>query len=772
MAETENTKNTTELILENIENGFKEIKKDLENVKAAISETGIAATNTTAGLANDVKKISNKVEEKIKSADVVTGLAGGSVNISNGFMYSASSEMIDHNSIGAIPGLTTYTVPDDKNYLIQWPTKSFMEQTPSDKRNITINFGKRHFGQLCNTCYRMPKYTDLYNDEPTYNLRVNLNDDSIVLKTKADLTEDELTMLSTAEIEDTSDVFECKGTASLPEYTSDFYINGKSPYAAVIKCDQFVVSGNPNVKAVITDTIIMDEELILRNRAGMGQYGRQNTIGVIGIHGGNKTSAFKIYVPKGKSKFNLINSTLNPDNEYVKNNISKISDYATIADVSFQYYTLIAVEPTEEMTAFLIKEADKLVKLSVSVVSHDFTQYFDYCDLAWAKNKDKEFHYMYRQWFDYLTPTEEDYKYYKFNDDVAQNTFKNYNPQATDYTVTLTDASALKYANTEYGQTVYALGDSSGLYHNKTNTMIIPNKKYAWDFTKAVYCDADFPFDGSEVNDGASENTTSDGRSIYSLNISPDPINTPSMYHLVDFYKNNLIDRQNADVHLLVESDRGYDADTKTYTTYDNVLAQYYLESDYRCLLKHKTHDGSLSDIENLVIVGETVYGEPSKYTKYVPYFYNRSIKTIKGTDITIVPFRLEAKQGKVTGVTSEEVAVPETPMEIILDGNCAVSAWQGGLYYDRTGKHHIITPEKGEYNAKYVHILVDETNPLVTSANACRYRLALFTKDKTKRYNYTTKTWEEVASYTGDTGTFAELFPEEFAKLTDVVEV
>lgn len=771
MAETENTKNTTELILENIENGFKEIKKDLENVKAAISETGIAADNTTAGLANDVKKISNKVEEKIKAADVVTGLAGGSVNISNGFMYSASSEMIDHNSIGAIPGLTTYTVPDDKNYLIQWPTKSFMEQTPSDKRNITINFGKRHFGQLCNTCYRMPKYTDLYNNDTTYNLRVNLNDDSIVLKTKADLTEDELAMLTTAELEDTSDIFECKGTASLPEYTSDFYINGKAPYAAVIKCDQFVVSGNPNVKAVVTDTIIMDEELILRNRAGMGQYGRQNTMGMLGANGGNTSTAFKIFVPKGKSKFNLINSTLNPDNEYVKNNISKISDYATIADATYQYYTLIAVDPTEEMTAFLIKEADKLTKLSVSVVSHDFTQYFDYCDLAWAENKDKEFHYMYRQWFDYLTPTEEDYKYYKFSDEVSQNTFKNYSPTTTDYTITLSDANTLKYANTESGQSVYALGDTSGIYHNKTNTMIVPNKKYDYNFTKAVYCDTDFPFDGSEANE-PDENTTADGRNIYTLSIFTDVVNTPSMYPVVDFYKNNLTETQNADVHFIIEADRGYATDTKTFTTYDNTLAQYYLESDYRVKLKHKAQDETLSDIENLVIVGETVYGKPSKYTKYVPYFYNRNIKTIKGTDITIVPFRLEDKQGKVTGVTSDEVAVPETPMEIILDGNCAVSAWQGGLYYDRTGKHHIITPAKGEYNAKYVHILVDETNPLVTSANACRYRLALFTKDKTKRYNYTTKTWEEVASYTGDTGTFAELFPEEFAKLTDVVEV
>lgn len=762
---------TTEQILANIKSEFKQIKTDLDNVKTAISETGITAANTIAGLANDVKKISNKVEENIKAAEVVTGLAGGSVNISNGFMYSASSETFDHNSIGAIPGLSTYTVPDDKNYLIQWPTKSFMEQTPSDKRNITINFGKRHFGQLCNTSYRMPKYTDLYNNDTTYSLRVNLNDDSIVLKKKIDLTDDELTMLDVVGLEDGSDIFECKGTASLPEYTSDFYINGKSPYAAVIKCDQFVVSGNPNVKAVVTDTIIMDEELILRNRAGMGQYGRQNTMGMLGANGGNTSTAFKIFVPKGKPKFNLINSTLNPDNEYVKNNISKISDYATIADATYQYYTLIAVEPTEEMTAFLVKEADNLTKLSVSVVSHDFTKYFDYCDLAWAENKDKEFHYMYRQWFDYLTPTEEDYKYYKFSDDVSQNTFKNYSPTATDYTITLSDANTLKYANTESGESVYALGDTSGIYHNKTNTMIIPNKKYSYNFSKAVHCDTDFPFDGSEANE-PDEHTTDDGRNIYTLSIFTDVVNTPSMYPVVDFYKNNLTETQNADVHFIIEADRGYAADTKTFTTYDNNLAQYYLESDYRVKLKHKAHDETLSDIENIVIVGETVYGKPSKYTKYVPYFYNRNIKTIKGTDITIVPFRLEDKQGKVTGVTSDEVAVPEAPMEIILDGNCAVSAWQGGLYYDRTGKHHIITPAKGEYNAKYVHILVDETNHLVTSANACRYRLALFTKDKTKRYNYTTKTWEEVASYTGDTGTFAELFPEEFAKLTDVVEV
>ena len=327
------TKSITEQILKYIEGEFKGIKKDIDNVKAAISESGVVASTTIDGLANNVKTISTKVEEKIKAAEVISGIAGGNVDINKGFIYPSSTDTLNHNSIGIIPGLTTYTVPEDKNYLVRWPTKTFMEKVSTDKRNITINFGKRHFGQLCNTNYRMPKYTDLYNNDTTYNLRVNLNDDTIVLKKKKDLTDDELTMLNAVALEDGSDIFECKGTVSLPEYTSDFYINGKAPHDAVIKCDQFIVSGNPNVKAVVTDTIIMDEELILRSRGGMKD-GR-NTIGDTSI--GN-TSTFKIFVPKGKSEFALINSTLNSDNEYVKNNISKVSEYATITDTYFQYY--------------------------------------------------------------------------------------------------------------------------------------------------------------------------------------------------------------------------------------------------------------------------------------------------------------------------------------------------------------------------------------------------------------------------------------------------
>lgn len=764
------TKNITEQILKYIEDEFKGIKKDIDNVKAAISESGVVASTTIDGLANNVKTISTKVEEKIKAAEVINGIAGGNVNINKGFIYPSSTDTLNHNSIGIIPGLTTYTVPEDKNYLIRWPTKTFMEKVSTDKRNITINFGKHNFGQLCNTSYRMPKYTDLYNNDTTYNLRVNLNDDTIVLKKKKDLTEDELTMLNVVALEDSSDVFEYKGTVSLPEYTSDFYINGKAPHAAVIKCDQFIVSGNPNVKAVITDTIIMDEELILRSRAGMGD-GMQNTMGTPGVD--NTSTAFKIFVPKGKSEFNLINSTLSPDDEYVKNNISKVSEYATITDAHSQYYTLIAVEPTEEMTAFLIKESERLAKLSISVVSHDYTKYFNYCNLDWEENKDKEFRYVYQQWFDYIKPTEDDYKYYKFIDDKAQIAFRNYSPTAKDYIITLSDVNELKNINTESGDVVYILGDSNGLYHNKTNTIIIPNKKFSWNFYRAVYCDTNFPFDGSEAKDrGPSEPATSDGRNIYTLSVFTDHLNTPSVYPFIDFYKNNLTEVQSADVHFIIDVERGYDANTKTFTTYDNILAQYYLETDYRVKLKAKTPEDVVGDIENLVIIGEALDSKPSKFTNYIPYFYNSSIKTIKGTDITLVPLRLEDKQGRVTGVTFELPPVPEKPMEIILDGNCAIAAWKGGLYYDRTGKHHIITPERGEYNAEYVHILVDETNPIVTSANACRYRLALFTKDKTKRYNYTTKTWEEVASYTGDTAKFEELFPEEFAKLTDVVEL
>ena len=130
----------TEQILANIELEFKQIKTDLDNIKTAISESGVPVTNTTRGLANDVKKISTKVEENIKSAEEVTGLVGGAVNISNGFMYPASATALDKSSITAIPGLSKYIVPADKDYLILWPTKDFMKLVAEDKRNIKIEF--------------------------------------------------------------------------------------------------------------------------------------------------------------------------------------------------------------------------------------------------------------------------------------------------------------------------------------------------------------------------------------------------------------------------------------------------------------------------------------------------------------------------------------------------------------------------------------------------------------------------------------------------------
>lgn len=771
MAETESAKTTTDLILKDIENEFKEIKKDLDDVKAAISETGVVASTTTTGLANNVKTISAKVEEKIKAAEVVNGLAGGNVNINKGFIYPSSTDTLDHNSIGVIPGLTTYTVPEDKDYLIPWPTKTFMEKVPADKRNITIEFSKRHLGQLCNTNYRMSKYDLDSSKDNTYELNVNITDDRITFKKFKDMSEEDKTMLYEAQIIDDGEVVECTGTVSLPDYKSNFTINGKGLTSSVLKCDQFIVSFNPSVNAIITDTIIMDEELILRSRHAFGYGGMENVLGMSGRGGSIGSTACKIYVPKGSPSFTIINSTLNPENQYVKNNISKISKYATIANNRTQYFTLIAVDPTDEMTAFLMKEAANLAKLSISVVTYDYSKYFDFCALEWLENKGKAFTYKYQHWFEYLTPTEEDYNYYMFDNDDTQTTFKNYSPTSHNAMVTITDARSLQYANTESGQNVYLLGDGESIYHNGKNTVIIPNAKYKWDFLRAVQFGDGFPFDGNETS-ATCENLTSDGRNIYTLNIFNDDINTLSVYPLVDFYKNNVIDDNNAQLDLIIEADNGYDEDTKTFKTIEK-RAQFYLESDYRAKLKYKKHDESLVDIEHLIVTNEVpVGGVPNKFSKFLPYFYNESIKTIKGTDITLVPFRLEAKQGKVTGITKDEPAVPANPMEIILDGNCAVSAWKGGLYYDRTGKHHIITPEKAEYNAKYVHILVDETNPIVASVNACRYRLALFTKDKTKRYNYTTKTWEEVASYTGDTATFAELFPTEFAKLTDVVEV
>lgn len=767
----------TEQILANIELEFKQIKTDLDNIKTAISESGVPVTNTTRGLANDVKKISTKVEENIKSAEEVTGLVGGAVNISNGFMYPASATALDKSSITAIPGLNKYIVPADKDYLILWPTKDFMKQVAEDKRNIKIEFAKRHFGQLCNTNYRLNKWRGFENDmvdDDTYNLSVNITTDGAKFETAADLTTAEQTMLSLCKLPSDATVLRYKGhgIVSLPERKSTFTINDTALKDAVIDCDKFIVTDHKDVKAVLTDTIIVDSELLYRMRLGAPN-GLKTKVELDAVNERGELEEWNVptvFVPMNATKFTVINTVLDKDNEDVKNNMASIAKYASINSKNGTLFHIAVNDTSVAMNEFLRKESTRLAKLELLVFSYDKTKVYDFARFDWKPVRGCYIHTLFKHWFEYIEPTEEEFEIYTADDDTVINDFKlaaipNYKGQDIDNM-----SSEIYLINVEDSDNVFAVdGDvTTDRVHDRKNTIIGMSANGTWKFKRAVVGSEEFPL-SMYTSDISNPVQDSDGKNIITFRAISQ--NMQGLYPFLKLQKNNsYLNFDNIALHVVLLAN-GYDNGTvKPDGWYPFQLA---LEMDHRVKFFQdyaKTKEITAFNVE----FEETPPGNViEKFVHYVPYNYNMHVKTVTMKDGVIIPYDLRNKQGKCfTETNGDDAAVPETPMEYIVNGTCRVEEWQWGRYYDRSGKNNVITPAKGEFNAKYIHILIDEDHDMVKSANACRYRLALFTKDKTKRYNYTTKAWEEVGSYTGDTATFAELFPEEFAKLTNVVEL
>lgn len=769
------SKNTTELILKNIENEFKEIKKDLDNVKAAISDTGVAVANTTKDLANDVRKISSKVESNIKSAEEVTGLVGGTVNISNGFMYPANATALDKSSITAIPGLSKYIVPADKDYLVLWPTKDFMETVPADKRDIKIEFSKRHFGQLCNTNYRLNKWRDFENDtvdDDTYNLSVNITTDDGVLKTAADLTETEKTMLAYCRLPEDATVlrYKGKGIVSLPERKSTFTINGQSLKDAVIECDKFIVTEHKDVKAIVTDTIIVDSELLYRMRLGLPN-GLKT---VVELSVANERGDIEewnvptIFVPMDATKFTVINTVLDKDNKDVKANMASTSKYASINSKNGTLFHIVVDATSKAMNEFLRKESTRLAKLEILVFNYDKSKVYDFARFNWKPVHRCTVSTLFKHWFEYIDPTEEEFEIYTADEDEVINDFKlaaipNYKGQDIDNM-----ASEIYLINVEDSDNVFAVDGHMGTdrVHDRKNTIIGMSTNGKWNFKRAVVGSEEFPI-SMYTSDISNPEQDSDGKNIITFRAVSQ--NMQGLYPFLKLQKNHdYLNFDNITLHVILLS-HNYDNGSIKPSDYNPL--QLALEMDYRTKFFQDT--AKTKEITAFVIEDEAndAFNVTEKFVKYVPYNYNMHVKTVTINDGTIIPYDLSNKQGKCfTETNGDDPAVPEHPMEYIVNGPCTVEEWQWGRYYDRSGKSNIITPEKGEFNSKYIHILIDENNDMVKSVNAARYRLALFTKDKTKRYNYTTKTWEEVGSYTGDTATFEELFPEEYAKFTNPV--
>ena len=75
---------------------------------------------------------------------------------------------------------------------------------------------------------------------------------------------------------------------------------------------------------------------------------------------------------------------------------------------------------------------------------------------------------------------------------------------------------------------------------------------------------------------------------------------------------------------------------------------------------------------------------------------------------------------------------------------------------------------------AKYIHCCISETNPAMSDEDFLKYRIPLFNKDETKRYNYSTKEWVDVDSYKlpFDGKSSVEIFPSKAEELSKMMVI
>ena len=200
------------------------------------------------------------------------------------------------------------------------------------------------------------------------------------------------------------------------------------------------------------------------------------------------------------------------------------------------------------------------------------------------------------------------------------------------------------------------------------------------------------------------------------------------------------------------------------YTETDGSITYYGLSNASNLLVspynaEFKASDDSL--ITNIV-------------SNNAPMVYNKNIKNLKIKSETNSPGRLQSILGFNNVYQSadsmyDKPAIPEKPMNIILDNNSSIVVSQSPTYYNTTSGYTYVlgpysTDEMAKYYDKFIHVCVDENHPKLGTYEFCKFRMPLYNLDNTKKYNYSNKTWEPVGSLTDDSKSIQEIFPTESA--------
>lgn len=261
---------TTENIVNKLTETLGLIHNDLEDVKQILNKNGIQATGTTKTLAEDITKLPKQVEDNIKNSTELTDMAGGTLDIHTGFVYSPNNtgKLTEDNCIFA-QGVKDFVLPVNKELGMFFPSDSLVNSivlSESNKvnRNLTLTVNDAAIFYPENMQY----LTGAKNIE-NINFTVKVKDNTVKTITEGDKEYFDLTdqqkppsgpPIGMPGYVPGSNGY--SGSFALADYNTKFIVNDK--VLENVKCESFYLSPNAYIKEVVAERLYVDYAL-LRN---------------------------------------------------------------------------------------------------------------------------------------------------------------------------------------------------------------------------------------------------------------------------------------------------------------------------------------------------------------------------------------------------------------------------------------------------------------------------------------------------------------------------
>lgn len=761
-------KTLTDKILDDIVSTFTNIQKDITEAKKAIEAAGVPSMGITKNLSDEIIKIQTKVETDIKGCPAVPDIGG--YDIIDGFGVIKNSQYGKYcKEYTIIPNLNyiDFKVPDDNEYMLAWPNiesmksakdklyslQSSQNESISSKYSdlnvplVKLNFTKNNLQYLSNTSYKEELYKYKNNKSehtnPSYNLEVHVTADNLVTsnnipKELVDTYRLDMIGVSTSNklIENTDEDVRL----SLPSPDSEFFINNnKVEPDTIIKTNTFVSSAHINVKAVICKSVIFD---ILA--ATMARLVKKN------INKNSATEPIRIYIDKSVTEPPVIPSTeLNASTETTPEMVSFNDSHLSLGHSLCE----IHLNKSDDITDWLKNASKQLSLYDILFLTYDQTEYFSYDCLKWMPvseiSNDISGPYLYNS---NMGPS----SYYIDNDSVNNYLSLKYNITSQLQGITFNDIiSRINSYNSKESSIVPICDfDNNKIHLNENSAILVNNKDKKWKFTNEIDCswgNDKFINSLSKFEDD-SDHPLEDGKKVYTLDFT-DVSEQTIRFPLLDLDGNgeSYKDPSKSKIKIAISTPQDQSIPNRKY--------MYFVAPDY---IYFVDTNGNL--LEDIHING---YNESHNMKSTIPVFYNRHIKsvTISNANITL-PKILLSKFGEKFNYSANKFFVadaPTSPTEWTLNNCNAVEDIEYGPMVYREYDKYAIKPSTADEMAKRVIFIIDESDQIVNSLAARLYRFRFYNTDKTKKYNYSSKAWEEVANVTPDDKLFSELYPEEY---------